>query len=77
MPGPEDNEPGWKLFEEQARVAIQAMREPTEAMERAGLDQMTRDGYDRGEPIKTFTAMIDAILSEPSEAGIAAIGGDE
>lgn len=58
MPGPEDNEPGWKLYEEEARAAIEAMREPTDAMVVAGRDETDWEPKARA----VWSSMIDAAL---------------
>lgn len=47
-----------------ARAAIEAMREPTEAMERAGLREMT---IDPAWAKPAWQAMISAALSEDSK----------
>ena len=64
MPGPEDNEPGWKLYEDDAKAIIQAMREPTEAMVDAAFKNMDQNGYVKGNPASDYTAMIDAALND-------------
>ena len=51
----------------QARAAIAAMREPTEAMIRAGVDAAVSDILDivaHSTVETTFTAMIDEVLRE-------------
>lgn len=53
----------WPSFVEEARAAIEAMREPTEAMVDAGVLDVKADVsfFDVNE---TWQAMIDAALSE-------------
>ena len=55
-----------RQYEKQARAAIEAMREPTEAMEEAGF-QAGHEGdgeWEYASPASTYTAMIDAALSQ-------------
>ncbi len=47
-----------------ARAAVAAMREPTEAMERAAFSNMDKNGYAAGNPTSDYSAMIDAALKE-------------
>jgi len=57
----------WQMHIDDARAAIEAMREPTEAMESAGWDSYDRnDGW--SGPQYCWQAMVDAALS-PSPAG--------
>lgn len=49
----------WHLFEKPARAAIEALREPTQAMIRAGEDKTPEC---RCDVDRTFSAMIDAAL---------------
>jgi hypothetical protein len=60
-PRSEIGKPAWRLFEDRARVAIAAMREPTEAMVDA---QMRKVGYLQSSP-DGYRAMIDEALREP------------
>jgi hypothetical protein len=50
-----------------ARAAIEAMREPTEAMVGSGADH-DAEGGGTGNPLAIYTAMIDAALS-PNQKG--------
>lgn len=43
-PGCDENTRNWMAYRDQARAAISAMREPTEAMKAAGSDQWTDHG---------------------------------
>jgi hypothetical protein len=64
--------PWWQSYVDDARAAIEAMREPTEAMEEAGEDLVEWDSddcsgasfalYREGDAAKFYTAMIDAAL---------------
>lgn len=61
--------PHWKDFEDHARAALAAMREPTEAMNEAGYSAACEHDYGETTPNleiapATFNAMIDAALSE-------------
>jgi hypothetical protein len=56
-----------RRFLRQARAAIEAMREPTEAMLRSGTDH-DAEGGGTGNPLAIYTAMIDAALS-PNQKG--------
>lgn len=49
----------WRRHLPTARAAIEAMREPTEAM--------TLAGDERGDPTSMYQAMIDAALSEAAK----------
>ena len=68
MPGPEDNEPQWKLYEEEARAAIAAMREPTEAILKVIARDLPADGHGvefvEGDAPDYWRSMIDAALQE-------------
>lgn len=61
--------PRWHEFKAEARAAIAAMREPTEAMEIAGCDAFSRKFDDPGvaavSPEVAWRAMIDAAMKEP------------
>lgn len=64
-----NNEADWPDFMNAARAALQAIREPDEAMQNVGVDAATGvfDGWvDEGQVNILFTAMIDAILNNPS-----------
>jgi hypothetical protein len=64
----DDNErvPYWTLYAEVARAAIEAMREPTEAMIEAGQEE----DLGRTESVgMIYTAMIDAALAPPEQPG--------
>jgi hypothetical protein len=63
----EDQVPVWTLYVDDARAAIEAMREPTEAMVGSGADH-DAEGGGTGNPIAIYTAMIDAALS-PNQKG--------
>jgi len=53
----------WKLYEPQARAAIEAMREPSDEMVfRGGL--VTDVPWDGKKPARIFAAMIEAALQE-------------
>jgi len=55
--------PSWESCFPMARAAIEAMREPTEAMVWAGrADHLTVDGEEWSKPI--WQAMIDAALED-------------
>lgn len=54
----------WRKFVLEARAAIAAMREPTEAM----LDAGNSDGHDP-DLHQTYKNMIDAALSPPADDG--------
>ncbi len=59
--------PAWRLFISEARTAVAAMREPTEAMLDAGgsaLSGMTFNDYPRKQDAALWQAMIDAVLVE-------------
>lgn len=54
-------EPAWTAWRDEARTAIAAMREPTEAMVSAGQEEE----LSRTEDVKAiFSAMIDAALKD-------------
>ena len=56
-------QPAWTAWEDDARAAIAAMREPTTAMRHAGVDAV----YDgRGAYLDAWDAMITAALSDPA-----------
>jgi hypothetical protein len=62
-------EPWWTGYCDAARSVLTAMREPTEAMERAGYGNSKGDpdniGFvDNPDPITAYQAMIDAALEE-------------
>jgi hypothetical protein len=52
----------WREFIPAARAAIEAMREPTEAMENAAIT------YNDSSILLMYEAMIDAALGEPAKA---------
>jgi hypothetical protein len=54
---------GGRIFVEQARAAIEALREPTEAMEVAG-DKASYDYLPRHIAVTAYKAMISAALKE-------------
>jgi len=58
----EDETPAWKLYVGSARAALEAMREPTEAMEDSGEKAI----YDlpRHIAVMAYEAMINAALNE-------------
>lgn len=63
--------PMWMAYIQEARAAIGAMREPTEAMVEAGAEDVASE-YDDGKDQKhretarvSFTSMITAALKEP------------
>lgn len=56
----------WTLYVPQARAAIAAMREPTEAMMEAGRDLGPSEALITGNE---YRAMIDAALSEKTGGG--------
>lgn len=53
----------WKNYEKSARAAIEAMREPTEAMVDAAYANMDKNRYEQGNPASDYAAMIDAALT--------------
>jgi hypothetical protein len=57
-------EPAWKSYEAEARAAIEAMREPTEAMVEAGSDAPIMN-YDGNDPRDVWRLMISAALTPP------------
>lgn len=54
----------WHEFQPEARAAIEAMRQPTDAMEKAAFANMDRNGYTIGNPASDYTAMIDTALKD-------------
>lgn len=61
----------WKLFEDDARAAIEAMRTPTAAMQEAAIEAVDSErkaarsgGWSYNECDITWNAMIDAALNE-------------
>jgi len=62
------NNTGRFAFDEMARAAIQAMRNPTDKMCVSGEDQCGEYGCSHSRMREIFKAMIDAALSETSEA---------
>lgn len=57
----EYSEGSWPMYRPQATAAIEAMREPTEAMENAAIT------YGDSPILLTYEAMIDAALGEPAK----------
>lgn len=60
----------YQLAMDEARAAIQAIREPSEGMERRGRDALSSNGVDlagRDDSRMCWQAMIDQLLSEGSE----------
>ena len=53
----------WKLHVSSARAAIEAIREPSKAMEEAGRREMGMDEWE-GTASNVWRAMIDAALAE-------------
>lgn len=53
----ENSTSDWRIYRPEARRAIEAMREPTEAMYAVN--------YDNGEGALIWRTMIDAALTEP------------
>ena len=51
--------PVWEEDLAEARAAIAAMREPTDAMKRAGWDSAANEAY-----FEAYTAMVEAALNE-------------
>lgn len=65
--GAGDNAVGWESVVDEARAAIAAMREPTEAMLAILEDRM--EYWDNDKPISDiYSSMIDAALAEPTAA---------
>lgn len=65
--------PGWTAWVEDARDAIEAMREPTEAMNERGYAAACQHDYGERMPnleiaSATWRAMIDAALLEAADA---------
>ncbi|TCP94486.1 hypothetical protein C8J42_101952 [Sphingomonas sp. PP-CE-1A-559] len=57
----------WRLYADDARIAIAAMREPTDHVSRAGEEMI--DGHTPGAPVDLlWKSMIDAALSEEQPA---------
>lgn len=50
----------WEMFVDEARAAIEAMREPTQAMRDAMNDDIDWDG----DAVRAYVAGIDAALTE-------------
>ncbi len=61
---PDDAMGGWVHWKEEARAAIEAMREPTEAMIEYA-DKNTRAGHDGEDLHAVWVAMIDPALTPP------------
>lgn len=56
---------GWKMYESEAKAAIEAMREPTEPMLDAGVRHHNNDKLYLKESVSCqWDAMIDAALGE-------------
>lgn len=64
---PADIDEMWDAWEGDARAAIAAMREPTEAMVDTGRDVGPDRPYGAHETRATWSAMIDTALSEGGE----------
>jgi len=68
--GPADEDEQWHQFIDDARAVIEAIREPSEAMTKAGRDSLEHDsdGSLLGGPEEaahnTYSRMIDALLEE-------------
>lgn len=60
----EDQVPGWTLYVDDARAAIEAMREPTDAMTDAIWEE-TADPCWRENAIKAWQAGVDVALKRP------------
>lgn len=59
-----------QLYIEDARAVLEAIREPSEAMKRAGTAVMRGDGDDKywADAVGAYAAMIDAALAEEANA---------
>lgn len=69
FPDPEEAEATEKVWMVRARIALSAMREPTEAMKEAGAEagdwvEPADDDHDRAFAGEVFRAMIDTALQE-------------
>lgn len=66
-----ENSKGWEQWVDEARAAIEAMREPTEKMEAAAddLNPGSNLPYEPGSPKKVWQAMIDHMLAEREREG--------
>ena len=61
--------PAWRLFEARARAAIEAMREPSDAMVdeiRRIRGTLTMDGWERESIAADWRSMVDAAKSDAS-----------
>ncbi len=61
-PGSHYLDANWPRFEDDARTAIAAMRQPTDAMEFIG-DAIWRSAFPTTRAFEAYVAMIDAALS--------------